>query len=597
MKPKESIGEFLTKRICLLEAAALKPWRDGDQWGWGTLGSWMVLVSTIVAAVWFGGCAPIWAALNDYVVLMDGAWRMHHGQIPHKDFYSVLGPLPLLTLRLAFTAFGPSPDSLARAMSCIGVLLSALTMVLARRRVSAAWALLFSLVVLGVAVSPAPLGIGGGPPFGFVHQTTYAMFYNRLGWAALLPAMLGVFIPPKGQSQPMLASGEAFVFGVCLASVAGVKLNFALCCLPVLVWGCWFNGRRTAYWVGLVAGVCAFTTVSWWVLGNVAGYVTDTLTLLRVHREESYINSLLIRIDANRLALITNAILLAWAWIHQRAEAHSSAEGRDVNYLFISGLSCVGLSLFVTTFNWERSELPGLVLASLIAVRLAGAGAAMWPSLPIKEAAFGVRFGIVKTAAALLASAYLIFDLGSVLYVLAWKSRNSQWATRCEQVSGDFFKALPVPIRWDETDNLEAVNRSIEERPVVDFPAVMMTSLQFTRWINDGAELLRPHVRPSDRIFVADWLNPYNLCFNLTPASGGALLWDYRRMLDEDHHPDAVKTMQDITLVMVPRIPHLPAQSRFMLAQYASSVVVNSQKLGESRFWALYQTQSRKPEK
>lgn len=547
---------------------------------WAVWGSVALGISVLV---WYTGCVPIWAGLNDYVVLLDGAWRMHHGQIPHRDFYSVIGPLPLACLKAGFSWFGPSPDSLPKSMVLFGALFSGIGLEIARSRLPGWWPLLLPVVVLSCAAAPVPLGIGGGPFFGFRHQTTYAMFYNRLGWAALLPAMLMVFLPPIKAERAGSSPLHAILFGICIVSAGSTKVNFALACLILLSW--WIISRRPTkrHWIGLAAGMSGALICYQGLLGNVAGYISDNITLFKVGRGESIFEHLCIRIHANRYALMAIGLLSVWIWYRWRLLILDRSTRFAIDRLLLAVVATLGLSLFVASFNWERAELPGAVVASLILTEMARS-----QSSASSSRALGGAVAAARCLALWLGFAYLTFDLGAVAYGAAWKARNDSWKDRCEQVAGEFFRPLPVPFRWNEDPEIEAINRSIHDRPLIDFPAVMMTSLQFTRWMNDGAELLTPYVQPTDRIFVADWLNPYNLIFQLPPARGGALLWDYKRMLDEENHPDVDMTMSEVTLIMVPKIAHLPAQSRFMVEIYGRGRVIPEHKVGESEFWTLF---------
>jgi hypothetical protein len=514
---------------------------------------------------------------------MDGAWRMHHGQIPHQDFYSVLGPLPLACLRTAFACFGPSPDAIPLAMAVFGVPFSAIFILVAHRRLPPLWCLLGAVAVWACMSAAVPLGLGGGPFFGFRHQTTYAMFYNRLGWGAILPGMCAVLLPARVDHRPLLSLSESFWLGVCLVSCMSVKLNFAVAGVGLAVCAICFNRSNQGFWVGISCGLATALLLYWVILGNVFGYITDSITLIRANQGEPFLQQLLIRLQANRFALFAFGIAFTWIWSYRRVKALTQAERGRLDYLTAAGLAGMGLSLFIASLNWERAELPGLLVVGLILVELARRN---WPSSAPET--LGVRLMLAKAVAAFVILSYLVFDLGSLAYSAVWKRTSSDWSLRCEQIQGEFFERLPVPIRWNEQFQIEWVNESIESRPRLEFPASMMTSLQFTRWINDGAALLTNQVGREDRIFVADWLNPYNLIFDLPPAVGGALLWDYLRMMNEKHHPDVSQAVQEITLIMVPKIPHLPAQSRFMVKTYVAEWVNQEHLVGESRFWYLY---------
>src|SRR5580693_9508362 len=59
--------------------------------GWGLLTLAMALLGVVF--LWMG--APITSgSVMDAPMYLDGAWRILHGQTPHKDFYVYFGDLP-----------------------------------------------------------------------------------------------------------------------------------------------------------------------------------------------------------------------------------------------------------------------------------------------------------------------------------------------------------------------------------------------------------------------------------------------------------------------------------------------------------------------
>ena len=65
--------------------------REGEyRWFASALAGAVFLYVACVAAF---GTGPINQCGNDALLLLDGAWRIVNGQIPHRDFYIALGPL------------------------------------------------------------------------------------------------------------------------------------------------------------------------------------------------------------------------------------------------------------------------------------------------------------------------------------------------------------------------------------------------------------------------------------------------------------------------------------------------------------------------
>jgi len=152
--------------------------------------------------------------------------------------------------------------------------------------------------------------------------------------------------------------------------------------------------------------------------------------------------------------------------------------------------------------------------------------------------------------------------------------------------------AIPVPVRFNEPVEKAGVEEAIDRRrsgPWINTGTDnFMTSRQTSRWINDGAELLKAHATKNDRVFVAGWFNPFNLGLELPPAKGGAVLWDYNKMVDARIHPDPQQTLAEVTLFMVPKRADWREQKEFMLKWYGQRLNTDFHVVGESRFWTCW---------
>jgi hypothetical protein len=101
-------------------------------------------------------------------------------------------------------------------------------------------------------------------------------------------------------------------------------------------------------------------------------------------------------------------------------------------------------------------------------------------------------------------------------------------------------------------------------------------------------DLLKDHIRPTDRIFVAAWFNPFNLAFGLPPAKGGAMHWDWDRVVDGRIHPNVQQTLAEVTIFMVPKRSDWQEQRDFMLKWYGQGLGSDFHVVGESQFWTCW---------
>ncbi len=163
------------------------------------------------------GAAPIKAPW-DMHVLLDGGWRILNGQIPNVDYYDPIGPVTYALIALGMKLGHPSTSAIAYGNVLFGLGLMPWAWVIARSRLSAVSALIFALFVVTLVTAPRPLGY---PMF----KTTYAMIYNRQGYALLSMLLLGLFIPVRDQvRRHYLFAGASS--GILLALMLFCKMSF-----------------------------------------------------------------------------------------------------------------------------------------------------------------------------------------------------------------------------------------------------------------------------------------------------------------------------------------------------------------------------------
>jgi len=543
---------------------------------------WVLAVVVTAAAVHIIKFPPIWDPMADPLVLLDTAWRVWHGQVPHRDFYSVIGPFPQAVFGLTFFIENHDATGLPKALLLVGVLLSGWSWWISRDRLSVWWRLLVAVLVLLLPVAPVPLGGGDGPPFGALHHTTYAMAYNRLGWAALFLQMLVMLVPWRGAIAGRDVFWEAVLGGVLLALGVFCKINFLVGALAL--GGYWALFCPRPNWMrmaGLLAGCAVVAFVLALFPGGVAEYFGDQLRLQSVSRAQSYLARFTGRVQAN----LPWVLLLPAVHVWILAARSAGAGFRQTWPWTRSFFAAFAVSFLVTTFNVEGGEVPGLVIASLITLEMA------LRTRSESECGASVRCFLVKVCAGLLALSYLCFDVSSFAYALSWKLRKPNWQGESEALPGR-YSIIPIPVYFNEPTERAEVTKAIFRRRSGPWSnpgtGSYMTPLQATRWINDGVELLAPRVTPEDRIFVADWYNPFNLAFGLPPAKGGAMLWDIGVMVDDRVHPDVQRALEEITIFMVPKREHLVGQPEFMLRTYGKGLGTEFVRDGESEIWTCW---------
>ena len=166
-------------------------WREALGWGSPRATACWIVAIAIVAALLLAAPGQTVSAryLNDLMMFLDGAHRIVSGQVPHRDFHTPMGAvtngLPAIGLWLT--------GSLGAAMPTgVGLLILALAPVMAyvlTSRLRPAFALPMAVYLSLILAAPANLGESPG-------ALSFAMFFNRIGWAAL-SLLLILFLPPR----------------------------------------------------------------------------------------------------------------------------------------------------------------------------------------------------------------------------------------------------------------------------------------------------------------------------------------------------------------------------------------------------------------
>src|SRR5689334_3160795 len=148
----------------------------------------LFFVTVLATAMYMVGLPAITVLPWDMAIQWDGAWRIAQGQIPNVDFRAVIPPLTLELSALGLLSKAPSAACIAYGNLILFVVLTGWAWMVASRRLSAASACLFAVFVGITVLAPRPLGDK-------ITAISYAMVYNRQGWAMVAIVVLAAFVP------------------------------------------------------------------------------------------------------------------------------------------------------------------------------------------------------------------------------------------------------------------------------------------------------------------------------------------------------------------------------------------------------------------
>jgi hypothetical protein len=493
-----------------------------------TFAPWLGLASAVVAVaaawvLWAPGHLYSREMTWDLLFNLEGAWHLAHGHVPHLDFHDPLGRLGFWLTSLGFQVVGVTPKAFLVGEFIVLPALLAAAVPVAARRLAPAPALLFTSYVALLIVLPA--NIGDAP-----NAYSFAMSYNRWGWAALAILCVLLFIDPRHESEPRW--DELLLAAMLGVFLFYVKITFAAAALAAVIAAAIVVRRireRWRLWMALV-GVIALAAVLpvnhpyWretWTYAT-AGYARVNLP---------YIVNLVVS-DRAAYALYGAAIgLLVWLWQAGRAPLQAP----------LSAVVLVGLGLLVLTQNAQEADIPlGFVIClqaySTLACTRATAidrGARLAPPSRLMTILIVILiWPVLSVGAAVKVFAGYYYSASAPDVMVAPATSN--------------LRGLAVPALDPEVPN--ALAR-------MGYPLLSTTRVPPLRDPLEQAEYLETLLEAaavlsdrSQRVFVMDQVNPMPFVLGYPPPRG-SVLWlgpDAPRRSAED-------TFGDVDVVLVPK--------------------------------------------
>jgi hypothetical protein len=466
------------------------------------LTGWMVFLPAMAALVilFLRTGAP---AMNgeawDTTSPMDGAWRLLHGQVPHKDYYYYSGDLPSYVTLLGMKLGYPGITSIT--IGNLFVLLAAgiSAMVLLARRTSAFYAVVFSLFIVFLAVTPRALGDA-------FDYTSYAMMYNRYGEAVL--ALLGValFVPPEsGAKQSGGEWVETIFCGLCLTVLLFCKLNYFAVGAGWFVLAC--LRRRFSIGQTLTTALTAafFLYLAFHLTRIPASAMRSDYAIMAAGQSlRDRLQPLAVQAGKGVVPLL---FLLALAWEVSNKEPRP----RQICRIFFLMAFIFGSEVLLVASNAQRGELPLLAVAALYGVetirRQSGAD----------SSEHGPFVAVRNFGAMLLLLFFMLPTLGADFKTMRFVARRSK--------AGEYF--APAQLQSTPLKDFRFVTYGTRYAEMKNYAANM----------DEGVALLRRHTDSQMRLAVFLFSNPYHVALGLPPQEGGVICWSWTGFTKRSHPP------------------------------------------------------------
>jgi len=504
----------------------------------------------VLAACWAVFSPPVVLSTEmtwDLLFNLAGAWHLHFGHVLHTDFHEAVGQLTFALTNIGIEVVGASPRALLVGIGIVTAVVFVLATFAARRRLPLIPAVLFVIFVCLLVVRPA--NVGDSP-----NAYSFAMAYNRYGWAGVSIIGLVVFLAPQRKGWADFAD---------MALVAAI--TSALFYLKV------------TYFAVAIASVVVALVVSPHVFVRWRGWAV--VCLLGVALVLAPFNRLYL---ADLLATVQAGVVRDDVSFYFNDFAENAAE-------YAPYFSAVGIALWL----WWRDKSPLGVPVAAAFLLLAGLGL-----LSQNSQSHSVPFAVVIAfllyqalqrlqAATVLLCALLLFPLAgivsSTVSIAGYYARTE--AGNLKIVDTTNLRGLAVPAEPDGViaafasgrDGARLLNRARAVRPRYE-----LSPYEYVQTLEEAAALLRDNGLASGKIAVFDQVNPLPFMLGLEPPRGGNL-WSG---MGAPTLP-AETCLADVDHVLIPRFTTNIAWTQTAQATYAGYLDAHFERRVEGRSWIV----------
>jgi hypothetical protein len=464
----------------------------------------------------------------DVFILLAGAWRIFVGQVPHTDFDNPIGMLPYWLTDLGMRLGEPSLIGYVYGNLLFLLIVASWGAFIFFRKLPAPLAFLLTLFFATLIVAPRPLGHNPD-------TTSYAMIYNRYGWALISILFIQSFLRDKqsfleDRTEPKTAAFDAFSSGLLLGLILFCKINFFVCALAGTVLAVILRVELRGCVLLIAAGFAIVCFGAWWAVGvNPLDYALDVMAAGKSQ-------SMSRRIWLSLRSLMDNSIslsLIVGVWFCLVAEPIVKRQlpwSFAIKPTLIVGF-VVGAALLITVGNAsEHSDLPLMGVAGVILLeswrRQHAASLGGLKLLTVSD--YGLSSLIVV---AVLFGSVFLSDVLSLARSVRGDLLSGPLASQPFDATRLRDFTIPYTSHWN-TAYSRAGNVPVR--------------------INDGLGLLRRHASPRSRLVVLALTDPFSFALGLTPPRGVPLWWDLSFNFDRANYPAPERIFSEADFVMYP---------------------------------------------
>jgi hypothetical protein len=472
--------------------------------------------------------------VNDLFVFLDGAHRILSGQVPNRDFHTALGPLSFYIPALGYAVTGSWGAAMPLGMALATILVTPVAAYVVSSRLRPEIGLplgAYLLVMLAMPLNPGEN----------IRSLSFAMFYNRIGWAAL-GLLLVMYLPPAGRDRPVL---DALCGAFLTLLLLYTKASYGIVAFGFLIF--LLLDTRQRGWAAsallTVTGMALGVEAVWRATGS---HVADLLMAGRVSGGLGTPDTIGAVLFANLADHVVFALIAGLAL----------AVSRSFRDLLFYGF-CAGAGFLLLKQNFQVWGVIVLAPAAAVAAERIARSRSSAGS-PGRRLALGAPLAVLALVVPPLVQGGAALVLHSAVAALRL---------------GD-----PVPLPRFPGVRLVKL-WSPGEHP---------TFVTYLATIADGSRTLARLQQPPERVLVLDFANPFSAGLGLTPARGDSPWYHWGRTLDEGAHPGAGELFADVAVVLEPKWPVESWTAEGMRRAYDQHLRTYYGLKQESEFWRVY---------
>lgn len=507
---------------------------------YGRTAAWAAACMVVPALVLAGpGRTATTIYLNDLLIFLDGGYRVASGQVPSRDYQTPIGALADLLPAAGLLATGSLGAAMPAGFALLLLLLAPVVAHVLASRLRPALALPLALYLSLVLASP--MNLGDAPT-----HLSFAMFYNRIGWAALA-LLLVMYLVPTGRDR---VAADGLSAGLLACVMLYTKVSYGLVALAFLAF-LLLADRRQRDWAALALALPLLLTLAAEALWSLpSAYLAD---IAMAGHASGAVQGGAAELFRAFLRNLTDYVVYALAVGLALAASRSLRDGLFWGFVGVTGL-------LILNQNFQQSGVVTLAAGVAVAVELAARREAAPAGRPI------------------------LAGVGS-LYVLLLVLLVPPVVLRGIGLAFHTAHALAGP---EDAINLPNLGRIA----LVDAGGLaeshFVFSRAYARSIEEGAGLLRAQAAEPGAVVVFDYVNPFSAGLGIPPARGDAS-WNFLgRNFDRSRHVPSAEYLGTARFVMVPKRSLNPPTTRALLALHRDYLDRHFTRAAETGAWTLY---------